>query len=113
MVSVDYTFYVRNYSGSLSEEEFDRILPRASAVVDSLIFGRKVPDAFADRVKLAICAVVDEIDATSGGVVQSATNDGYSETYAVTRTSEQRLKDAAALYLSTTGLLFCGGLPRC
>lgn len=113
MVQPDYAYYALNYNGGLSEEEFARILPRATAVVNSLIFGRKVPDAVADNVRSAICAVVDEIDATSSGVVASATNDGYSETYAVTRTSEQRVKDAAALYLSTTGLLFCGGLPRC
>lgn len=113
MVNADYTYYVRHFNGGLSEEEFNKALPRASAYVNALIFGRNVPDAYAENVMSAVCAVVDEIDATSGGVVASASNDGYSETYAVNRTAEQRLYDAAYLYLASTGLLFRGGLPRC
>lgn len=115
MIRADYAYYVRTFGGSLSEDEFNSLIPRAAATVDALTFGRcdNLSGALADKVKSAQCAVVDEMQATSGGVVASASNDGYSETYAVTRTAEQRLKDAAALYLSATGLMFCGGLRRC
>lgn len=115
MIRAGYTFYVETFGGALSEEQFNSLIPKACAVVDALTFGRCVnlPDVVADKVKSAECAVVDEMNATSGGVVASASNDGYSETYAITRTAEQRLKDAAALYLAATGLMFCGGLRRC
>lgn len=116
MIEADYTFYANTYKGTLSEADFNRLLPRASAEIDALTFGRcnaTLSAGAQNRVKLAMCAVIDELNATSGGVVASASNDGYSETYAVQRTATQRIKDTAAAYLATTGLMFCGGLPRC
>lgn len=115
MIVADYTYYAETFGGGLSEAEFNRLAPKAAATIDALTFGRCVnlPDPVADNVRSAMCAVVDEIDATAGGVVASASNDGYTETYAVTRTADQRLRDVASLYLAATGLMFCGGLRRC
>lgn len=99
--------------GTLSEEEFVRLLEKAWAYLDGLTLGRVnrlLPGPSADRVKRACCAVADEYAAQEqGGEVVSASNDGYSETYAGSgQTAPQRLYCAAALYLAPTGLLYTG-----
>lgn len=108
----DYAFY-RAMGGTLSEEEFMRLRGKAWAYLDTLTMGRvdkAIPGPAAERVKRACCAVADEYAAQEkGGEVVSASNDGYSETYAGSgRTAAQRLYDAAVLYLAPTGLLYTG-----
>lgn len=115
MIEADYTFYRLTYGGTLAEEDFTRLRTRARVEIENITFGRSNgatdPDTV-ERVKLAECAVIDELTRTENGVVVSASNDGYSETYQVTRNARQRLYDAAARYLALTGLLYCGGLAR-
>lgn len=113
MVSADYTFYVDQYGGTLSEAEFSAFAMRSAHMVDSMIFGRVPNERQTDAVKMAICAAVDAMQKTANGVIQSASNDGYSETYAVTGTAEQTVQNAAFIFLARTGLLFRGGLARC
>lgn len=108
----DYAFY-RAMGGTLSEEEFVRLRGKAWAYLDGLTLGRVnrlLPGPSADRVKRACCAVADEYAAQEqGGEVVSASNDGYSETYAGSgQTAPQRLYCAAALHLTPTGLLYAG-----
>lgn len=108
----DYGFY-RAIGGTLSEADFLRLCGTAWAYLDGLTLGRvgrPLPARSAERVKRACCAVADEYAAQEkGGEVVSASNDGYSETYAGSgRTAGQRLYDAAALYLVPTGLLYAG-----
>ena len=116
MIEADYTFYRDTYKGSLDYTAFQRLITRAVIEVDNMTFGRarSVTDAeTVNRVKLAECAVIDELAHSENGIVVSATNDGYSESYQNTRNAGQRIKDAASCYLALTGLLYCGGLPRC
>lgn len=114
----DYAFY-QAWGGSLSEADFLRLRARAWAYLDGLTLGRVsrlLPGPSAERVKRACCAVADEYAAQEqGGEVVSASNDGYSESYAGSgRTAAQRLYDAAALHLTPTGLLYAGmGGCRC
>ena len=109
----DYAFY-QAMGGALSEADFTRLRGRAWAYLDALTMGLAVPASlpkpYVEKVKLACCAVVDEYAAQEqGGEVVSASNDGYSETYAGSgRTAAQRLYIAAALYLVPTGLLYAG-----
>lgn len=108
----DYAFY-QAMGGTLSEADFMRLRGRAWAYLEALTIGRvgkALLGPTAERVKRACCAVVDECAAQEkGGEVVSASNDGYSETYAGSgRTAAQRLYDAAALYLVPTGLLYAG-----
>lgn len=114
-MNADYIFYTQTYGGTMTEEEFSRYYPKAKATIEALTFGRSetATGKVALKVQQAICAVVDELGATSNGILASASNDGYSETYAVSRSAEQRLQDAAYLYLASTGLMFRGGLRRC
>ena len=43
MIEADYTFYANTYHGTLSEADFNRLLPRASAEIDALTFERGRP----------------------------------------------------------------------
>lgn len=108
----DYAYY-QSLGGQLSEKDFQRLVWQAWAYLEALTMGRvnqALPPQNAERVKRACCALTDEYAAQEeGGEVASASNDGYSETYVGSgRTAAQRLYDAAALFLTTTGLLYAG-----
>lgn len=116
MIEADYTFYTTTYGGSAPEEEFNRLKKRAILEVENITFGRVngvLDERTAERVKMAECAVIDALASTRNGVIVSASNDGYSETYQANQTVRQRLYDAAARYLALTGLMFQGGFRRC
>ncbi len=117
-MQADYNYYTATFHGSMSEADFNRLIRQAAAYVDSITFGRandSIPNAVAGKVKDAQCAIADILlKQENGGVLASASNDGYSETYAVGKeTQGQRMYGVASAYLATTGLLFCGGLTRC
>lgn len=116
MIEADYNFYYTTYGGSAPEEVFYRFKKRACIEVENLTFGRAnsvTDEDTVERVKMAECAVVDELTRTENGVIVSASNDGYSETYQANRTAKQRLRDAALRYLALTGLMYQGGFRRC
>lgn len=113
MVTVDYAYYAQEFGGQLSSEAFYSKINSAQALVDSMIMGRAVSTALLPQVKNAICAVLDEEVRTANGIVSSASNDGYSETYAVKQSRSESLYSVANIYLARTGLLFRGGLARC
>lgn len=111
----DYVFYQEVYHGTMSENDFSRLIFRASIYVRRLIFGRDqacLPSTMEDRVRMAQCAVVDAmLKNEQGGGIVSETNDGVSVTYAAsksTATDGQRLYQAAAEFLADTGLMFQG-----
>lgn len=111
----DYDFYRETYHGKMSQEDFERLIFRASIYVRRLTFGRDeavVNPRLETMVHMAQCAVADamELNERGGGTI-AETNDGVSVTYAVSKstvTEAQRLYQAAALYLSSTGLMFQG-----
>ncbi len=109
----DFSFYVGEYFGLLKEEEFDRLSVRAKAEIDRLTFGRAATatEGALHAVKLAQCAVVDELAyMEQGGEITSESNDGVSRSYAagVARSKAQRIAEAAKVYLNMTSLCFAG-----
>lgn len=107
----DYTFYTSEYKGSLAESDYTRLAVRASAEIDRMTFNRARTASGDDltAVKMAECAVVDELNfqGTGGtGDVTSESNDGISRSYAsgVAKTARQRIIAAADTYLANTGL---------
>ena len=120
MLTVDYEFYKNTYHGNkISETAWPAFSRDAAAYVDKITFGRASADGLDETRKqacqMAICAAAEELQTQdAGGVVASATNDGYSETYVVSgKTPEQRRYGAVAHYLAMTGLLYQGGGPPC
>lgn len=109
----DYEFYANVYRGVLTDDEFSRLSVRAVAEIDRLTFGRAATaDGFnLSAVKLAQCAVVDELAyMEQGGEITSESNDGISRSYAagVARSKSQRIADVARVYLSSTNLCYVG-----
>lgn len=116
----EYEFYTEQYGGSLPEQEFQRMEVRAGYYLDTLTGNRLRghPERVTDAVKMAVCALVEELhqqeDVRKRGRVASFQNDGYSETLSYGRDSRsdtRRLRDIAHLYLTGTGLLYRGARP--
>lgn len=112
----DFAFYKDTYNGALTEAEYDRFSVRASAEINR-ITSQKAKTAtgeLLELVKLAECAVIDELNYQSfggSGDVTSESNDGISRSYAtgvVAKSSRQRIDAAAFTWLSDTNLLFVG-----
>lgn len=115
MAYADFTYYSREYGGTMPEEDFKRLSRQASAYLDAVTFDRIAngqPAAVMEKVKAACCAVADAyLLNEQGGGVAAETNDGVSVTYVAgvgSKTDAQRLQEAAALYLAHTGLLYRG-----
>ena len=116
MITVDYSFYTGTFKGKTTQADFDRLAVKASAYLDRVTFDRltnDLPAATLNRVKLAFCEVVDTLLLNEhGGGIASESNDGVSVNYVAgisnAKTDQQRLREAAALYLAGTGLLYRG-----
>lgn len=112
----DFPFYKDTYNGVLTETEYNRYSVRATAEINR-ITSQRAKTATGDvleAVKLAECAVIEELSYQSlggSGDVTSESNDGISRSYAtgaVAKSSRQRIDSAAFTYLNGTNLLFCG-----
>lgn len=118
----DYTFYVSEYRGNLTDEEFDKSVIPASAYVRRITFGRADDNMEMEEVKLATCSVCDLIandekvrSKHSGRAVTSENTDGYSVSYESGGNGEtsddllcKKMHNTAALFLDPTGLLYMG-----
>ena len=112
----DFSFYPNEYQGTLTEAEYNRFSVRASAEIDRITTNKAqtATGLTLDLVKLAECAVIDELSYQSlggSGDVTSESNDGISRSYAtgaVAKSSRQRIDAAAHTWLCNTNLLFCG-----
>lgn len=104
----------KKMGGSLDEAAFSRLEFKARKLIDQHTFGRLMglteqPEA----VKKLIFELISMEQKTENGILQSVSNDGYSETYAVID-NEQKSVCLIAAYLSQektadgTPLLYCG-----
>ena len=113
MVYADFSYYKDTYCGEMAEGDFKRLSRSASAYLDSVTLDR-IPsvtdEKIMEKVKDACCAVADVLllkEQRDG--IAAETNDGVSVTYATEgKTDEERLYQAAVLYLGNTGLLYRG-----
>src|SRR6185436_18454390 len=85
----DANYYFNTYLGNeIAESNFPRLALRASAVIDSITFGRAATETDLDIIYLikdATCAVAEEIqrfqnDGSTDGIA-SESNSGYSVSY--------------------------------
>lgn len=107
----DFGYYADTYRGTLREEEYNRLSVRAAAEINRITNNRAKTATGADieAVKLAHCAVVDELHKIEmGGDIASESNDGISRSYAsgTARSKSQRIAEAARVYLDCTNLCF-------
>ena len=112
----DFAYYRDTYSGILTEAEYRRFSVRAAAEINRITSNKAKTATGEDleAVKMAECAVIDELSYQSfggSGDVTSESNDGISRSYAtgaVSKSSRQRIDAAAFTWLSNTNLLFVG-----
>lgn len=103
----DNTFYSGTYGGlAIPSASYTLYGNRATAYLQSII--PELPDPATDDLKMAACAVADEIfkDDSEHGGIQSESVDGDSVTYKTNpRSLRKKCYDMAELYLSNSGLL--------
>lgn len=118
----DYEYYTTTYKGSLSKEEFEKSIMKASAYVRRITFGLADDNMKMEEVKLATCAVCELLANDEkvrskhlGRAVTSENTDGYSVSYESGgngETADDLLKrnifDTLLLYLEPTRLLYMG-----
>lgn len=115
----DYTFYVNDYHGKISDEQFDTAIIPASAYIKRATLGRS-EGSDCEELKYAVCAACDAYasvylssDETAGKAVKSENTDGYSVSYALEApegTSKENLfmikaSQSIKMYLAGTDLL--------
>lgn len=126
MSYVDQDFYIGNFHGeSVSDADFPSLLGRAEEIVEEMTMYRLTPITFPamskdvqERVKKAVCAQVEYLDANGGsdmdmGVsMQSASLGKFSYSAGVVDGNAQSLyAPRAQRLLAPTGLLYRGGCP--
>lgn len=126
MIYADYEFYIITYGGNqIKEADWTRSAREASAFIDQLTFGRlkNHPERVTEEVQMAVCAaaeVTGRYESNTSGIrpgVKSASNDGYSETYAdeaeIQKARKTALWEAAGLYLPLSHPLRYAGVCSC
>ena len=125
MPYLTYDYYNQEFSGeSVDVADFPELLSRASEIVEEMCMYRISETNFQslnsdvqDRVKKAICAQIEYLDANGGGDLdmgndfQSAGLGKFSYTKASSAdgTSQSLYSPRALRYLFPTGLLYRGG----
>lgn len=122
----DFAFYRDTYLGAaITEVDFPRLVMRASQIIDLVTYQRALPiitantqtDVITD-IKLATCAVAEAFqkteqrDGQASGVIASEKQGQYAVSYVEANdaklSAEERYRQAASLYLLSTGLMYVG-----
>lgn len=111
----DYEFYVNTYKGSLSDDLFSSLIPKASRLIDKAINREFLTqedlddlEALAYKVRFVACELVDLLYSenltsdSNGGTVSSISIDSVSKTYVTKSTDE----------VATERLEILSGLPH-
>ena len=107
MKLIDYSYYKDVYCGSLSEEEFARIYPKASAYLYGATRGR-IREA-ETNVCFALCELCDIFyEDISHENIKSESCDGYSVQYKESENMYSLAWDVILTYLETSGYLYGG-----
>lgn len=129
----DYSFYSNTYKGDMPDDDFDRLVIRASAEVRKNIFDRNI-EGHEEEVQLATCSVADillkieQIEQRKSKLMSSEKADkiiasesvaDYSRTFANATNikdldeeisnQKSKIHEEIRIYLLDTGLLYRGG----
>ena len=140
MTYADFEYYSGTYMGAVSEEDFPRLVARASSFLDYYTRNRAKDHADLEAVKMCCCALVDKYAviesaqalamknlanaAANDAEVKSETVGSCSRTFATggesalsalnaTDGAKKLLAGTCMEYLAHTGLLYRGGGCRC
>jgi len=98
------------FGGKISETDFSRFSYRAKRELDKATFDRLVSKEADENTKRCMFELVEYIADNNGGIaaVSSVSNDGYSVTYAETKTPEKALYGIIYAYFADTDLMYRG-----
>lgn len=120
MVTADYDFYKTIYMGDeIQAEEWPSLSRDAAVCLEELTLGRTAADLgpeLLERCRMALCAVAEEYKAereSGGNTVVSESVGAWSRSYAQIGSRAQKRRDAAWLWLGSTGLMYRGGEALC
>lgn len=103
----DYSFYTDTYLGAeILESDFPRLALRASEYLDRITGGGAAAYTGNEILQKAVCAVAEVWQANEeGGELVSQSVGSWSKSFASSaKTKDQRLLDAARMYLVPLGL---------
>lgn len=123
----DYDFYIETYKGNMPDEDFDRLITRASYEVRKNIFNRDIT-GYENEVQMATCSVVDVLfkveqlenkkeTIMSNQALKSESVGDYSRTFDSASVNDidtqisnqkEKIKEELRTYLLSTGLLYRG-----
>lgn len=110
MSYVDYTYYTGTYGGKLvKNEDFIRLSSKATAYVNMITQGR-IGSNVTDPIKMATCAVMDEMyNQEKGPEIASESSGKESRSYVASgKSNNQKLYEEVKPWLINTGLLYRG-----
>lgn len=119
---VDYDYYTQQYKGELiDKEDFKHLLERAGEIVEEMCMYRITPNHLQEydiyiqeRVKMAICAQIEYLDANGGGEIdnggefQSVSLGKFSYSAGNENGGQRSYAPRALRFLIPTGLLYRG-----
>lgn len=123
----DYAFYIDTYKGNMPDDDFDRLITRASYEVQKNIFNRDIT-GYENEVQMATCSVVDILfkveqlenkkeTIMSNQALKSESVGDYSRTFDTASVNDidtqisnqkEKIKEELRAYLLSTGLLYRG-----
>lgn len=118
----DFSYYTTTYGGTFfqTEEAYNPCANRATLYIDELTLGRAEANAENERVKLACCAIAEQVSIIMEAEADVATTKGmksqsvgsFSVTYSTAEElashAKAQIGELARLYLGSTGLLYRG-----
>lgn len=86
----DYDFYSKTYKGTLSEDLFNSLIPKASRELDKSVNKELKEVDITDRVKFVACELVDFLEVNNVGKekLSSVSIDGVSKNYGTKTVSD-------------------------
>lgn len=123
MIKVDYEYYKTECNGTLTEDDFNRLVKLAYVTVDNFTFGRfskldekNIDDMLLLKVKMCICELCDSINESSSsgglgvgvGIKSSESVGSWSVNYAVDslpKSVTSKLHSIVNFYLGGTCLM--------
>ncbi len=107
MEIIDYAYYKEVYCGTLTEEEFDKVYPKACAYFMGATRGRA--EESDTSICFALCELCDIFyEERTRKNVKSESCDGYSVTYTDTQNTYSLAWDVLTTYLESSGYLYGG-----
>lgn len=123
----DYDFYINTYKGNMPQDDFEKLVIKASYEVQKNIFNRDITD-YKEEVQMATCSITDILykieqledkkDTTiSDKTLKSESVGNYSRTFESSSVTDidvqisnqkEKIKEELRNYLLTAGLLYRG-----